>query len=173
MSATTTKKPTAKKPTAKPVRLALPKAKVVALKTPAKPVKLATPKAAAPKPVSTPVEPKAKAATFASRCRALIAAGLSNEEIWKTIQPEFNSPDKCRSHVAWHRADIRRRAEGGGRHTSRYDETLTWFLDNHATASAVVNATGSSFEIALLAKAMGRPPEDVLRDLRAKAEARV
>jgi hypothetical protein len=53
---------------------------------------------------------KIKAPTVASRCRELFAAGKTNEETWAVVKSEFSMADSKKWHVAWHRADGKRKA---------------------------------------------------------------
>ena len=109
--------------------------------------------------------------TFAARCRELISQGLTNAEVWAIIQPEYNSPDKCKSHPAWYRNQMKRVAEGKGGRSSKvtaYSTTLAWFIENQPKAKSVINAAEPSFAIKLLAQATGRDLQMVVNDLKAR-----
>ena len=53
---------------------------------------------------------KTKSPSVASRCRELFAAGKTNEETWAVVRVEFAMADSKKWHVAWHRADGKRKA---------------------------------------------------------------
>ena len=54
--------------------------------------------------------------TISSRARELVLEGLTNEEVWIKLQPEFNLSDSKKWYPAWYRCEQRRKGHLAPQH---------------------------------------------------------